>query len=80
MSKDGLDKASDAIKRGVDDVKDTIHETQHRSAAEGEKARRKALDDELTTGEKVGSAIHEAKHRTQAEIDKAKREARDRTG
>ena len=77
LSKDAIDKASDAIKHTVDDVKDSVHEGQHRSAADIEKAKREALGDELTPSEKVGSALNEAKHRTQAEIDAAKRNIRD---
>ncbi|MFY9740304.1 MAG: hypothetical protein WAK11_14815 [Candidatus Cybelea sp.] len=77
LSKDAIDKASDAIKHTVDDVKDSVHEGQHRSAADMEKAKREALGDELTPSEKVGSALNEAKHRTQAEIDAAKRDIRD---
>ena len=79
MSKDPLDRAGDAIKRGIDDVKDSVHETQHRSAAEGERARRDVLGDELTPGEKVGSVANEAKQRAQAEVDAMKRELRDKT-
>ena len=78
MSKDSLDRAADAIKGTVDDVKDRMHETQHRSAAEGERGRRELLGDELTPGEKAGSIANEAKERAQAEIDAIKRELRDR--
>jgi hypothetical protein len=77
LSKDPIDKVSDAIKHTVDDVKDSVHEGQHRSAADFEKAKREALGDELTPSEKVGSAFNEAKNRTQAEIDAAKRNIRD---
>lgn len=77
MSKDALDKVSDAIKHTVDDVKDSVHEGEHRSTADMEKAKREALGDELTPSEKVASALNEAKHRTQAEIDSAKRDIRD---
>jgi gas vesicle protein len=79
MSNDSLDKVSNAIKHTVDDVKDSIHEGQHRSAAEGERAKRETLGNELTPSEKVGSALNEAKHRTQAEYDAAKRNVRDKT-
>jgi len=76
VSKDALDKAADAIKRTTDDVKDTLHEGQHRSAAEAERMRRKSLHGELTGAEKMKSALNEAKERAQAEFDAAKREAR----
>jgi hypothetical protein len=78
MSKDPLDKAGDAIKKTVDDAKDMIHEGQHRSEADAEKARRSLLGDEMTPSEKAGSVVNEAKNRTQAEIDAAKRNLRDR--
>jgi len=78
MSKDALDKAADAVKRTTDNVKDAIHEGQHRTAADAEKVRRESLGDELTGSEKVKSVINEAKHRTQAEIDAGKREVRNR--
>jgi hypothetical protein len=78
MSKDPLDRAADAIKGGIDDVKDRVHESQHRSAAEGERGKRELLGDELTPGEKAGSVANEAKHRAQAEIDAMKRELRDK--
>jgi hypothetical protein len=79
VSKDTLDKAADAIKKTTDDVKDTIHEGTHRTAADAERARREGLGDEMTGGEKARSVLNEAKHRTQAEIDAAKRNIRDHT-
>lgn len=79
MSKDPLDRAADAIKRGVDDVKDRVHENEHRTAAEGEQARRDLLGDEMSPGEKAGSIADEAKNRAQAEVDAIKRELRDKT-
>jgi len=78
MSKDTLDKAADAVKRTTDNVKDAIHEGQHRTAAEAEKARRESLGGELSGTEKAKSVVNEAKHRTQAEIDAAKRDLRNR--
>ena len=77
MGKDALDKVSDAVKHTVDDVKDSIHEGQHRSAADMEKGKREALGDELTPREKVGSVLNEAKQRTEAEYDAAKHRVRD---
>jgi len=79
MSKDGLDKAANAIKRTTDNVRDAIHEGGHRTAADAEKARRETLDSELTGAEKAKSVLKEAKERTQAEIDAAKREVRKHT-
>jgi hypothetical protein len=77
VGKDALDKVSDAVKHTVDDVKDSIHEGQHRSAADMEKGKREALGDELTPREKVGSVLNEAKQRTEAEYDAAKHRVRD---
>lgn len=78
MSKDPLDRAADAIKEGIDDVKDRVHEAQHRSAAETENERREVLGDRMSAGEKAGSIADEAKNRAQAEIDAIKQEIRDR--
>ncbi len=79
MSKDSLDKAADAIKKTTDNVRDSVHEAGHRSAAEAERAKRDVAGKEMTPGEKAGSALNEAKHRTQAEIDAAKQHARNKT-
>ena len=76
MAKDALDKTTDSIKKMVDDVKDAIHERQHRATADTERARRETLGDEMTGAEKSKSALNEAKERTKAEIDAAKREVR----
>jgi len=76
MSKDSLDKAADAVKGTVDNVRDTVHEAEHRGAAEAEKAKRQTAGDAMTPSEKAGSAINETKHRTLAEVDAAKRDIR----
>jgi len=78
MSKDPLDKAADAVKKTADNIRDSVHEAGHRSSAEGERAKRDAFGDEMTPGEKAGSALNEAKHRTQAEIDAAKQKVRNK--
>lgn len=78
MSKEPLDKVADAIKKTADDIRDALHEAGHRSAAEGERAKRDVLGDEMTPGEKTGSALNEAKHRVQAEIDAGKQRIRDK--
>jgi hypothetical protein len=77
--KDGIDRVADAVKHGVDDVRDTVNEARHRGEAEAERAKRETAGDALTPGEKVGSALNEGKERTLAEIDKAKRDLRDKT-
>jgi uncharacterized Zn ribbon protein len=79
MSKDSISKAADAIKHVVDDTKDAVNETGHRAAADAEKARRDALGNEMTPGEKVSSIANEIKDRTQAKVDEAKRKLRDRS-
>jgi hypothetical protein len=72
-------KATDAIKKALDDVKDTTNETAHRSNAEGEKAKRELLGDEMTTGEKAKSVANQAKETLQAEYDAAKKDVRHNT-
>lgn len=79
MSKATFDKAADALKDTVDNVKDTLHEAQHRSAADAERSKRETLGNEMTPGEKAGSVLNEAKQRTQAEYDAAKRDVREKT-
>jgi hypothetical protein len=56
-----------------------VSEAGHRSAAEGEQAKRDLRGDEMTTSEKVGSAVNQVKEGTQAEIDAAKQKARSNT-
>jgi hypothetical protein len=79
VDKDRLDRAADAVKRTVDNIKDTVHEGQHRAAADSERVKRETLGNEMTPGEKIGSAVNEAKQRTQAEYDATKRGIRERT-
>jgi hypothetical protein len=79
VGKDTFDRAADAVKKTVDNVKDTVHEGQHRAAADMERAKRETLGNEMTAREKIGSAVNEAKQRTQAEYDAAKRDVRERT-
>jgi len=76
MAKNPLDKAADAIKDTVDNARDRVHEEEHRTNADAERAKRDMTGDEVTTGEKAASVAREAKERTQAEIDAAKRKAR----
>jgi hypothetical protein len=77
--KDGIDRVADAVKHGVDDVRDTINEAGHRSEAEGERAKREVAGDALTPGEKAASVLNEGKERVLAEVDKTKRDVRDHT-
>jgi len=69
----------DDVKKVIDDVKDTVKEAAHRSTAEAEKSRRAVDGENMTAGEKAGSAINEAKNRIEAGIDAAKRKIRDKT-
>jgi hypothetical protein len=74
--KSGVDKLADAVKHGVDDVRDTANEARHRSEADLEREKRAAAGDAMTPGEKAASALEEGKDRTLAGIDKAKRDVR----
>ncbi len=56
----------------VDNVRDAVHEAGHRSAAEGEQAKRDLVGDEMTPGENIASMANQAKHTVAAEIDGAK--------
>jgi hypothetical protein len=56
----------------VDNVRDAVHEAGHRSAAEGEQAKRDLAGDEMTPGENLASMANQAKHTVAAEVDSAK--------
>lgn len=66
----------DSVNKLVNNTKDAVHETQHRSAAEGEHAKREVAGDDLTLGQKANSVVKETTNDVQAEADKAKRESR----
>jgi hypothetical protein len=66
----------DTIGNVVNNVKDTISEAGHRSAAEGEQAKRDALGDQMTTGEKAGSLLNQGAETIKANVDASKREVR----
>lgn len=70
---------SDPVRHAAKNAKDAIEESLHRSNAEGEKAKRELLGDEMTAGEKAKSVINQVKETVQAEYDHAKRKARDAT-
>lgn len=61
MSDKAIDKAADAIKGTVDNVRDALHR-EH--------------DEAMTSTEKIESLAKEAKERALAEIDNAKRSSR----
>jgi hypothetical protein len=67
------------IVKGVEDVKDSVNEAVHRGNANAEQAKRDVAGDQMTVGEKVGSAVNQAKENVQAEYDHTKRDVRDNT-
>ncbi len=69
----------DAFDKMGKDVKDTVNETGHRSAAEGEQAKRDVAGRDMTVGENVNSMANQAKENIQADTSATKREARDST-
>jgi hypothetical protein len=66
------------IKKTIDNARDATKEALHRSTAEAEHARRKALGDEMTPGERLESVANELKNRAQAEADEIKQKTRGR--
>lgn len=69
----------DSIEKGIENVKDALSESSHRSAAEGEQAKRDLLGDELTPADRVKSVANQAKENVQADYDEAKRKLREKT-
>jgi hypothetical protein len=74
--KDTFDKGLDAVKKGAENVKDTVSELGHRTAAEGEQTKRDVAGDEMTLGEKAGSVIHQGTETVKGDIDAGKRDVR----
>jgi hypothetical protein len=74
--KEELDKGLDAAKKAAANLKDAIGEAGHRGAAEGEATKRDLAGDEMTPGEKLGSALNQAKETTLADVDHLKRDVR----
>ncbi|MBD5633160.1 MAG: hypothetical protein IAI49_01675 [Candidatus Eremiobacteraeota bacterium] len=66
----------DELVKGLDNVKDAFSEAGHRSAAEGEQAKRDVAGDQMTVGENVGSIANQAKNTIAADVDSAKQELR----
>ncbi|MBV8601308.1 MAG: hypothetical protein JO359_07065 [Candidatus Eremiobacteraeota bacterium] len=64
------------IDKTVKNVRDGIDEAGHRSAAEGERAKRDLAGDAMTPGEKAGSAANELKNDVEAGVDRMKRDIR----
>jgi len=66
----------DTIGNAVNNIKDTVSEAGHRSAAEGEQAKRDALGDQMTTGEKAGSLLNQGAETIKGDFDATKRDVR----
>jgi hypothetical protein len=69
----------DDIVKGIEDIKDSISEAAHRSNAQAEQTKRDVAGDEMTVGQKAGSALNQAKESVQANYDETKRNVRDAT-
>lgn len=69
----------DDLKRGIDNVADSLDEAKHRTAADADKLDRKASGDAMPAGERVESAVNEAGHRVAAGVDRLKRDVRNNT-
>jgi len=69
----------DAINKVVDNVKDTANEASHKSAAEGEQAKRDVAGDQMSVGENLGSMANQAKEELQGETAATKRDVRNST-
>ena len=70
---------SDEISKAVDNIADTVKEGVHKTAAEGERAKRATVGDAMTPGEKAGSVVNEAGNELKAGVDHAKRSVRENT-
>ncbi len=65
--------------KAVDDVKDTLDETKHRSEAEVEHTKRDVAGQDMTASEKLKSGAKEGANKVEADWDKTKRDVRDNT-
>jgi hypothetical protein len=74
--KDDINKLGNKAKDAIDNVKDSVNEASHRSAADAEQAKRDLAGDQMTPGEKASSVLNQAKNTIQGDLDAAKREAR----
>ncbi len=77
--KNSLDKGVDNVKKGAENVKETVSEAGHRSAAKSEQVKRDIAGDQMTTGEKFGSVFNQGKETLKADIDAGKRDVRNKT-
>jgi hypothetical protein len=68
-----------SVKEALNDVKDTLHETEHRAMAGVERAKRALTGKRMSGVQRMMSHFMEVGHKTAAEVDKAKRELRHNT-
>jgi hypothetical protein len=73
---DTMNKMADSVKDTVDNVRDGVNETGHRTEARAEQEKRNLAGDEMTTGEKAQSMFNQGKNEVQAEYDQTKRDVR----
>ena len=69
----------DELGKIVDNVKDAISEAGHKSAAEGEQAKRDVAGDTMTPGEQLGSVLNQGKESLLGNVDAAKQDVRNDT-
>ena len=67
------------LKDAVNNIKDTVSEAGHRSAAEGEQAKRDVAGDEMTASQKLGSMVNQGAETIKADVDASKRDVRNNT-
>ena len=67
------------LDKAAKNIRDTVSEAKHRTAAGAEKIDRETDPGTMTEGERLRSALNETKHNIEADIDKGKREVRNNT-
>jgi hypothetical protein len=75
--KDTIDEGIESVKKAGANIKDAVSEAGHRSAAEGEEAKRQVAGDAMSPVAKAGSLLNETKESVLADVDKTKRDLRD---
>ncbi len=63
----------------INNVKDTINEGGHKSAAEGEQAKRDVAGDQMSVGDKAKSMLNQTVESAKGETAAAKRDVREET-
>jgi hypothetical protein len=64
------------VRDTVDNARDSMKETMHRSTADAEQARREATGGTMTPGDEIASVANEVKNRVEAVGHKVRRELR----